>query len=42
MDSFKGATTLSITFNDGYISTENAVAFLDYIADFMLVFARGS
>lgn len=38
MDSFKG--TISITFNDGYISVDNATAFLRYMADYMLVFAR--
>ncbi len=38
MDSFKGATALSITFNDGYLSGDNAIAFLSHIAGFMLLF----
>lgn len=42
MDSFKGATALPITFNDAYTSAKTAMAFLGYVADFMLMFARGS
>jgi len=36
MDSFKGATTLSISYNDGYLSSEIAGNMLQYVAKFML------
>ena len=42
MDSFKGDTALPITFNDAYTSAKTAMAFLGYVADSMLMFARGS
>lgn len=40
MDSFKGATALSVTFNDGCMTVDDAVAFLGYVVEFMLGFAR--
>jgi hypothetical protein len=40
MDSWKGVTSLSFCFNDGYYSPEAAGAFLRDMAGFMLAFAE--
>ncbi|KAB5566840.1 15-O-acetyltransferase Tri3-domain-containing protein [Coniochaeta sp. 2T2.1] len=39
MESFKGATSLSFCFNDGYFRPEDAKRFLEDMAGFMLAFA---
>lgn len=40
MDSWKGATGLSVCFNDGRLDETLAEEFLGYLADFMLKFAE--
>lgn len=40
MESWKGATSLSFCFNDGYFKPEDAARFLKDIAGFMLAFAQ--
>jgi hypothetical protein len=39
MESWRGATSLSFCFNDGYFKSEDAARFLQDIAGFMLAFA---
>ena len=36
MDSFRGATALTISFNDGFLDRESAREMLRYVAKFML------
>jgi hypothetical protein len=36
MDSFKGATALTISYNDGFLDRETAREMLRYVAKFML------
>ena len=40
MDSWKGATTLSLCFDDACYSAEEAKTFLKFMASFMLTFAK--
>ena len=39
MESFKGVTSLSFCFNDGYFKPKDAKRFLEDMAELMLVFA---